>query len=103
MLARAQNIKTLDNLRDFVNKTLCLQHQLLLGAFRMTEHPLLRGGKPCGILFCLHGPRAVKFTAVWETEHNTVLFYGATGERIHRIPLLEPVEQVVEEETAGIG
>jgi len=96
MLARAQNIKNLDNLRDFVNKTLCHQHQLLLGAFRMTEHPLLRGEKPCGILFCLHGPRSVKFTAVWEMERNTVLFYGAGGERVLRTQLVEPLEQVTE-------
>jgi hypothetical protein len=76
---------------------------LLLDAFRMTEHPLLRGEKPCGILFCLHGPRAVKFTAVWETEHNTVLFYGATGERLHKIQLAEPLEQPLELEAAATG
>ena len=87
MLARAQSIKNLDNLREFVTKTFCLQHQLVLGAFRMTEHPLLRKGKPCGILFCLHGPRAVKFTAIWETERNTVLFYGSAGERLEKVQL----------------
>ncbi|HEV3417191.1 MAG TPA: hypothetical protein VG056_10270 [Pirellulales bacterium] len=93
MLARAQNIKNLDNLRDFVNKTLCFQHQLVIGAFRMTERLLLRGDKPCGMLFCLHGPRAVKFTAVWETERNTVLFYGSTGERLNKIQLVEPLDE----------
>ena len=63
----------------------------MLGAFRLTEHVLLRGREPCGILFCLHGPRAVKFTAVWETVRNTILFYGSTGERLDTIQLAEPL------------
>ena len=40
-------------------------------------------------MFCLHGPRAVKFTAIWETEHNRVLFYGSTGERFQKTHLIE--------------
>ncbi len=62
MAANAPNIKNLENLREFVNKTLCSRDQLLVGAFRMTEHVLHRKDKPCGIFFCLHGPRAVKFS-----------------------------------------
>jgi hypothetical protein len=31
----------------------------------------------------------VKFTAVWETDRNTILFYGAAGERFHRTQLVE--------------
>jgi len=49
----------------------------------------MRAGKPCGIYFCLHGPRATKFTAIWETDRNQVLFYGSRGERILRTQLLE--------------
>jgi hypothetical protein len=100
MLVRAPNIKNLDNLREFVTKTFCLQHHLMLGAFRMTEHPLLRKGKPCGILFCLHGPRAVKFTAVWETERNTVLFYGSAGERLEKIQLVQSLAEGLERQPA---
>ncbi len=44
---------------------------------------------PCGIFFCLHGPRDVRLTAIWETERNTILFYGATGERLHKTQLAE--------------
>jgi len=58
----------------------------------MTEQVLLRCGKPCGIFFCLYGPRAVKFTAVWENEQNRILFYGPTGERFHETRLAGPVE-----------
>ncbi len=91
MAADAPIIKNLDNLRDFVNKTLCSRDQLLIGAFRMTERVLRRNDKPCGIFFCLHGPRAVKFTAVWESERNRVLFYDATGARFHEIELRKAI------------
>lgn len=89
MLTNSPVIKTLDELRTYVNTTLCEHHQLEVGAFELTERILLRGEEPCGIYFCLHGPRAVKFTAIWETEQNTILFYGSTGQRFHKIQLLE--------------
>ena len=49
----------------------------------------MHGGKPCGMFFCLHGPRSVKLTAIWETQRNTVLFYGSSGERFHKIQLMQ--------------
>lgn len=82
-------IQTLDELRDYVNTILCEHNQLEVGAFPLTERILIRADRPCGIYFCLHGPRAVQFSAIWETERNTVLFYGSTGERFHKIQLVE--------------
>ena len=89
MLTRFQQIESVHDLRDFVNTTICNHYQLQAGAFRMTERVLLRGDKPCGIYFCLHGPRATKFTAIWETDRNQVLFYGSRGERFLKTQLLE--------------
>jgi hypothetical protein len=63
-------IDNLNELRAYVNATLCEIFQLQPGAFPMIEKVLHRAGKPCGIYFCLHGPRAVRFTAIWETENN---------------------------------
>jgi hypothetical protein len=60
-----------------------------MDAFPLTERILTRSDRPCGIFFCLHGPRAVKLSAIWETERNTLLFYGQTGERFHKIQLTE--------------
>jgi len=82
-------IETLDQLRDYVNEVLCEHHQLELDAFPLTERILVRGETPCGIYFCLHGPREVKFSAIWETQHNRVLFYGSTGERFHKTQLVQ--------------
>ena len=88
MHSRLTQISNLDALRDFVNETLCEHYELKLDAFEMTERVLCRGGRPCGMYFCLHGPRAVKFTAIWETDHNRILFYGSTGERFLKTQLL---------------
>ena len=82
MVTICQQIRTLDDLREYVTETICQHNQLLSDAFQMTERALLRGGRPCGLYFCLHGPRAVKYTAIWETDRNQVLFYGASGERV---------------------
>ncbi|HXT60800.1 MAG TPA: hypothetical protein VN699_19335 [Pirellulales bacterium] len=88
MLISERQIQSLDDLRNYVNETLCEFDQLETGAFRMTERILLRGGKPCGLYFCLHGPRAVKFSAIWETERNMVLFYSSSGERFQKTQLV---------------
>jgi hypothetical protein len=88
MHSRLTQISNLDALRDFVNETLCEHYELKLDAFEMTERVLRRGGRPCGMYFCLHGPRAVKFTAIWETDRNRILFYGSTGERFLKTQLL---------------
>lgn len=89
MLACEQTIDNLEQLRQYVQLTLCEHEQLEPGAFPLTERVLVRGGRPCAIFYCLHGPRAVKFSAIWETDANTVLFYGCDGQRFHKARLLE--------------
>ena len=89
MFTSSPVIRTLDDLRDYINTILCHHNQLEIGAFPLTERILIRADRPCGIYFCLHGPRAVKFSAIWENQRNTVLFYGSTGERFHKIQLVE--------------
>jgi len=80
-------IGDLKDLRDFVQTQLCDQNELEVGAFHFTERILEKSGRPCGVFFCLHGPRSVKLIAIWETTSNTILFYGSTGERVGRIRL----------------
>ena len=53
----------------------------------MTQRLLLRNRRPCGIYFCLHGPRNVKLTAIWETDRNSILFYANNGHRYQTIRL----------------
>jgi hypothetical protein len=88
MSADTLEIQDLDDLRNFVHSTLCEQNQLEKDAFDITERILVRGRRPCGIFFCLHGPRSVKLTAIWETQRNTILFYGSSGERTLKTQLV---------------
>jgi hypothetical protein len=74
-------------LRRYVYQALCEQSELEPGVFPMSERVLIRGGRSCGVSFCLHGPRSVKTTAIWETDCQTILFYNAVGERIEKISL----------------
>ncbi len=89
MLTRFHQIDSVPDLREYVSLTLCDRYQLQIGAFQMTERVLKRGGRPCGIYFCLHGPRLLKFTAIWDRDHNQVLFYGSRGERFQKTQLIE--------------
>jgi hypothetical protein len=89
MFTRFRQIDNVDDLREFINVTLCEHYQLQYGAFQMTEQVLIRAGKPCGIYFCLNGPRAVRFSAIWETDRNQILFYGPCGERFLKTQLSE--------------
>ncbi len=89
MSTRFCQIRNVKELRDYVNETICERYELKTDAFELTERLLRRGGRPCGMFFCLHGPRAVKFIAIWDTERNQILFYGSTGERILKTQLLD--------------
>lgn len=89
MPPKPKRIWSLDDLSDYVNETLCYHEQLETGCFQLTQRTLYRGDRPCGIFFCLHGPRQVKLTAIWASDRNVIFFYGATGERYHTVSLSE--------------
>jgi hypothetical protein len=81
------SLATFDDLRHFVKETLCAQELLKHEEFELVHEVLRRGPRPCGVYFSLQGPRALCLSAVWETERNTILFYGSSGERVQRTQL----------------
>ena len=86
--ATTTEVGSLVDLKSFVYQTLCRDHELLLNAFPTSETVLRRNNDDCcGILFCLYGPRMVKFSAIWEKEKNRILFYGPTGKRYLQVEL----------------
>ena len=87
MLADAPAFHHLDELRNYVQQTICSHNGLVVGAFPMTERAFLRGSRRCGLLFCQRGPRSVEWTAVWDADRRTILFYGSAGERLQRTQL----------------
>lgn len=94
MACTTLEIRSLDDLRQFVSRTMCEKEQLLTDSFRLTERILTQNGAPCGMYFCLHGPRALKISAVWETRRNTLLFYGPNGERFRKVQLVSTKKPV---------
>lgn len=83
---RFQNI---EDIRNYITQTLSSIELLRPESSQLTTRLLTRNNRPCGIYYCLHGPRAVRLTAIWETDNNTILFYGSSGERVQRTRLLE--------------
>ncbi|HUY89017.1 MAG TPA: hypothetical protein VMV10_09805 [Pirellulales bacterium] len=101
MSTEAHRAKSLDDLRALVAKTLCEHEGLEPGAFRLFERMLHRRGRPCGIQFCLAGPRSVRLTDFWEAEKQTVLFYDSAGERFGRIKLTGSSLELLADEQAA--
>ncbi len=85
-----QRLGDIKAIRNYVNKTLCEKDRLESNYFPLMERTLLLHGMPCGIYFCLHGPRSLRLTAIWETKSNTILFYSSRGERFHKTKLIAP-------------
>ncbi|MEQ9406085.1 MAG: hypothetical protein RIK87_00095 [Fuerstiella sp.] len=79
------DVRSLEDLRNFIHIALCQKENLLEHHFPMTELELKRNGQHCGSQFILHGPRSVKLSAVWDRQQNEVLFYDALGRRFARI------------------
>ena len=102
MMARLQHIQDLNDLKNYVHQTICDQNELELECSLSPSESWLGAAKPCGIFFCLYGPRSVKFTAIWETERNTILFYGSSGERIMKTQLTH-APRLVNSEACGLG
>ena len=78
---------TFEELRSYVAETLGNFESLKAERFNLTEDTLYRAGRPCAVYFCLHGPREVRLSAVWETDGNRVLFYGSCGRRVQSMQL----------------
>jgi hypothetical protein len=100
MSTEEHRVKSLDELREFVAKTLNDHEQFEPGAFHLFERMLHQRGRPCGIQFCLAGPRSVRLTAFWDTENQTVLFYDSAGERFRRVELTEGLLEIPAEQAA---
>jgi hypothetical protein len=89
MLESSKSVQSLEELRQYIADTLCSLELLKSDQFELLQQVLHRGGKPCGIYFCLHGPRSLRLSAIWETDENNVFFYGSCGRRVHRSKLLQ--------------
>jgi hypothetical protein len=91
MHATVDEVRTLDELRRFIHRTLCQKENLLDDQYRTTELRLICGERVCGLQFCLRGPRSVRLAAVWVADHNLIYLYDACGKRYSKLQLKNPV------------
>lgn len=77
----AFNLETASELRRHVKWTLCRREHLDPTQFSMTEVPLVRAGRRCGVSFRVRGPRAVTLMAIWVADQKRLLFYDSAGTR----------------------
>ena len=82
-----RSIECFNDLRAYVTSTLAGLENLRTDQLELSQQTLYRGKKACGVFFRLQGPRALSLSAIWETETNTVLFYGSCGRRVLRAKL----------------
>jgi hypothetical protein len=87
MHTKVDDVHTLDDLRQLIHKMLCEKENLLADQFTMTEVRLSSGSGPCGIQFCLRGPRNVRLAAIWVADRNMVYLYDARGTRFAKLRL----------------
>jgi hypothetical protein len=88
MSDNAVRLETVEELRRYVADTLGQLETLKADQFQLSQHVLYRQGKACGVHFRLQGPRSLSLSAIWETEQNSILFYGSCGRRMQRTKLL---------------
>ena len=82
-----ESIQSLEELRRYVQQTLCERHALDPEQFPLDESLLTREGRPFGLYFCQHGPRLMKSHAVWDSQHAVLAFYDSSGTRFHKVYL----------------
>lgn len=83
------SLPTLDELRDYVFRTLCAHDNLDPAQTPRFEGPIRRRGHSCGLFFQVSGPRMLKNYAIWAGEEDRILFYDCSGVRFQEARLSE--------------
>ncbi len=59
------------------------------GAAPLFRTPLRRGGRVCGLVLHVEGPRLLRTAAVWSADDARIIFYESSGLRFREIELSE--------------
>lgn len=86
------DLRTADDVRQFIHERLCEKENLVIGQFTLSELPLFKRGELCGIQYQLNGLRNVKLGAVWACDTNVIYLYDATGQRFDKLQLRQRIE-----------
>jgi hypothetical protein len=97
MSAAVVSLATLGELRNYVRETLCARDRLEIESTPLYAAEVKRGGRLCGYLFHIEGPRLLRNSALWSESDHRILFYDSIGTRFFEVnlsdsPALDEVE-----------
>ena len=78
-----------EELAGFVHAVLCDKDALDPGQAPLFRTPLKRGGRACGLVFHVEGPRLLRTSAVWSGDDGRIIFYDSSGVRFKEVVISE--------------
>jgi hypothetical protein len=78
-----------EELAAFVHQVLCDRDVLDPQQTPLFRTPLKKGGRACGLVFHVQGPRLLRTSAVWSADDDRIIFYDSTGTRFREVKLSE--------------
>ena len=78
-----------EDLAAFVHRMLCDKDALDPAQTPLFRTPLRSGGRACGLIFHVEGPRLLRTSAVWSADDDRIIFYDSTGTRFREVRLSE--------------
>ena len=82
-------LPTVEALAGFVHAALCEKDALDPVQAPLFRTPLKKGGRACGLVFHVEGPRLLRTSAVWSADDDRIIFYDSTGVRFREVRLSE--------------
>jgi hypothetical protein len=92
MLRAVVAFSAVEDLAGFVHSVLCDKDALDPAQAPLYRTPLRRGGRVCGLVFHVEGPRLLRTSAVWSADDARVIFYDSSGLRFNEVALSESPE-----------
>ncbi|MDB5313081.1 MAG: hypothetical protein JWO38_7283 [Gemmataceae bacterium] len=81
--------RAVEDLAAFVHQVLCDKDVLDPQQTPLFRTPLKKGGRACGVVFHVEGPRLLRTSAVWSADADRIIFYDSTGTRFREVNLSE--------------
>lgn len=78
-----------EELAGYVHSALCDKDALDPTQAPLFRTPLRRGGRACGLVFHVEGPRLLRTSAVWSADDARIIFYDSSGLRFLEVALSE--------------
>lgn len=92
MLRGVSAFAAVEELAAFVHGVLCDRDALDPAQAPLFRTPLRRGGRVCGLVFHVEGPRLLRTSAVWSGDDARIIFYDSSGVRFREVELSENPE-----------